>query len=156
MSKRKKYIEEFFSEYEANFNNGIKDARSNVKDHIQRSFSDCFIESSPLGVNCGKNDDEFLNKVKQGFDFYRGIGSKAMNIVSKEIITIDEFHAMVKIYWRYSYVKDEKPGTIDFHVTYFVRSFDNETKIFGYVSGDEQKALRERGLIPDEELVPNS
>jgi hypothetical protein len=71
-----------------------------------------------------------------------------MNIAAKEINLIDDFHAMVKVYWRYHYQKDNIPGTIDFHSIYFLRAFDNDIRIFAFITGDEQKALMEKGLIP--------
>jgi hypothetical protein len=62
---------------------------------------------------------------------------------------------MVKVYWRYSYLKDNNPGTVDFNTFYFVNTSNGEIKIFAYIAGDEQKALREKGLIPQEEGVSN-
>ena len=155
MSKKKKSIEDFFTDYEKHFNDAMSEKDSDVASQIQKSFADCFIESSPAGLNCGKNDDEFLKKVKQGFDFYKRIGSTGMNIVSKDITLLDDFHAMAKVYWRYSYLKDNKPGNIDFHIIYFVTTLNNEIRIFAYIAGDEQKALREKGLIREEDLVSN-
>ena len=153
MSKKKKSIEDFFADYESNFNNAMSDNPSDVDIQVQKSFADCFIESSPLGVNCGKNDGEFLKRIKQGFDFYKNIGSTGMNIVSKDITLLDDFHAMAKVYWHYSYLKDGKPGAIDFHIIYLLTTVNNEIKIFSYIAGDEQKALKERGLIQEKELV---
>jgi hypothetical protein len=156
MSKRKKNIEEFFNAYESHFNNAISSGQINPDD-IRESFADCFIESSPLGVNCGKNDSGFLDKITQGLDFYKGIGTQAMNIVAKDVTLLDDFHAMVKIYWRYTYLKDNNKGAIDFNVFYFVNTVqNNQVKIFAYIAGDEQKALKERGLVPEEEIVSNN
>lgn len=153
MSKKKKNVEDFFNDYELHFNNAMSGKQSDLEDQIRKSFADCFIESSPLGVNCGKNDDEFRKKIRQGFDFYKKIGSTGMNILSKDITVLDDLHAMAKIYWRYSYSKDNKLGTIDFHIIYFLTMLNNEIKIFSYIAGDEQKALKEKGLIPEEEFV---
>lgn len=155
MSKRKKLIEEFFNAYELHFNSAMSDDRADVTEEITRSFADYFVESSPLGVICGKNDAGFVEKIKQGFVFYKSIGSVGMNIISKEITLLDDFHAVVKVYWRYSYLKDNNPGIIDFNSFYFVSTLNGETKIFAYIAGDEQKELKERGLIPHEESVVN-
>lgn len=156
MENKKRSIEEFFASYETHFNNAISGRRAEIPTILRESFADCFVESSPLGINCGKNDGEFLNKIKQGFEFYRNIGSKGMKIRSKKIDFLDEFHALVKVQWRYSYLKENISGAIDFDVLYLLRTINDNVKIFAYISGDEQKALRERGLIPEEqELVPN-
>lgn len=152
MDKRNNAIDNFFSSYEKHFNEAISQEGTDVVDSIKGSFAKCFVESSPVGVICGKNDDTFVARVKQGFAFYRSIGSKAMNIVSKDISILDDLHALVKVSWRYSYVKDSQPGTIDFNVFYFL-TFVDGPKIFAYVAGDEQKALKEKGLIPEEQEV---
>ncbi len=148
MSKKKKNIEEFFSTYEAHFNNGLAN-KPVTSEEMSQFFEECFIESSPAGVICGKNDDQFLDKVQSGFDFYKSIGSKSMTIVSKDITLLDDLHALAKIYWRYSYVKDDREGTIDFTNYYFVTIRD-QVKIFGYIAGDEQKALADKGLLVHE------
>jgi hypothetical protein len=149
MSKRKKNIEEFFSAYEAQFNNSLSGDRVTTEE-MSQFFEQCFVESSPAGVTCGKNDEQFIEKVRSGFDFYKSIGSKSMTIVSKDITLLDDLHAMAKIYWRYSYVKDEREGTIDFTNYYFVTTRD-QVKIFGYIAGDEQKALADKGLMAETE-----
>jgi hypothetical protein len=97
-------------------------------------------------VICGKTDDEFAEKIRSGFEFYKGIGSTSVTIVYKEVTLLDDLHAMVKVYWRYAYVKDEREGTIDFTNYYFVTTRD-QMKIFGYIVGDEQKALAANGLL---------
>ena len=154
MSKRKKNIEEFFSGYESHFNNSLSGRNvDETEKAIVGSFADCFIESSPLGVNCSRNGKEFLTKIQQGFDFYKGIGSNGMSIVSKDITLLDDFHAMVKVYWNYAYVKDNIPGSVDFHVFYMLTTINEEIKIFAYIAGDEQKALREKGLVANEQEV---
>ena len=152
MSKRKKHIEEFFTAYETHFNNAILNEQSNIKEEIAGSFENCFIESSPAGVICGKNDAQFIDKVKAGFAFYRSIGSKGMTIVSKDVALLDDLHALVKVYWRYSYVKEGREGSIDF-TNYYLVTTNDQVKIFAYIAGDEQKALSEKGLVPQTETV---
>ena len=149
-STKKKSIADFFSSYELNFNRGISEGGAAVKDEIGNSFTDCFIESIPSGVMCVKNDNEFMQMVSKGFLFYQGIGSKSMHIVSTEIADLDEMHAMAKIKWRYTALKNKSEVVIDFENTYFLRVDNKGVRIFGYVAGDEQKALKEKGLIPQD------
>lgn len=149
MSKRKKSIEEFFSAYEAHFNNSLTSDHV-TKDEMSQFFEGCFVESSPAGVICGRNDEQFIEKIQSGFEFYKSIGSKSMTIVSRDITLLDELHALAKIYWRYTYIKDEREGTIDFTNYYFVTTRD-QVKIFGYIAGDEQKALADSGLMAETE-----
>lgn len=145
MSKRKKNIDEFFSAYETHFNNGLSTDHV-TKEEMSQFFEECFVESSPAGVICVNNDEQFIEKIQSGFEFYKSIGSKSMTIVSKDITLLDDLHALVRIYWRYSYVSDEREGTIDFTNYYFVTTRD-QVKIFGYIAGDEQKTLGDKGLI---------
>jgi len=150
MSKRKKQLDEFFITYESIFNKGI--SGENVHEEITNSFAECFIESSATGVICGKNGDEFIEKIKQGFDFYKSIGARGMHIISKDISLVDDFHSMVKVHWRYDYDKEGQHGAIDFN-TYYLLTTVNEPKIIAYMAGDEQKVLKEKGLIPEHEEV---
>lgn len=150
MSKKKKQVEEFFNTYESHFNEGLANDSPDILEKITASFAPCFVESSPLGVICGKNDSQFVEKIGEGFSFYKSIGSQAMNIISKDITLLDDNHALAKIYWRYSYQKDNTPGSIDFNTFYIVNFFDGEVKIFAYMTGDEFKALKEKGLVPEE------
>ena len=154
MSKRKKNIEEFFSKYEANFNSAMGGNESEVSEELQSAFSNCFVESSPVGVICGQNNDEFVAKMKQVFQFYRTIGSKSMTISSKDITLIDDFHASAKIYWHYTYIKDGNEGAIDFHNIYLLTTVNNELKIFAFIVGDEMKELKAHGLIQEGVEVP--
>lgn len=147
MENRRKKIEDFFTSYEQHFNDSLTGHTDNINEIMANSFADCFVESSPAGVNCGKNDDQFANVIRQGIGFYKSIGSLSMHITEKEITLIDDLHAMCKISWIYAYRKDGKEGTIDFVVYYFVRTPDEGIKIFAYIAGDEQKELKARGLI---------
>ena len=153
MSKRKKQVEEFFANYESLFNNSLSGDDFKGEGIVQ-SFEDCFIESNPQGVTCLKNDSRFLDNIRSAFDFYRNIGSTGMSIISKEITLLDDLHAMAKIYWRYSYIKGDKEGTIDFTKFYFF-TMRYQVKKFSFIAGDEQKSLAEKGLIPQGVAVPS-
>ncbi|MBL7931525.1 MAG: hypothetical protein JNL60_06480 [Bacteroidia bacterium] len=147
---KRKNITDFFSSYELNFNRGITEGGAAVKENISKSFTDCFIESIPSGVMCVKNDNEFVQMVAKGFLFYEGIGSKSMHVTSIEIIDLDEMHALAKVKWRYTALKNKSEIVIDFENSYFLRIDENGVRIFGYVAGDEQKALKEAGLVPQD------
>jgi hypothetical protein len=141
-------INGFFEAYENRFNDSLTTGKVDVK-ATARSFAKCFIEASPLGVNCGKNNFIFRWMIPRGYAFYRKIGTKSMKILSKEITRIDAFHSMVKVRWSSHYKRqsDGSPITLDFDVTYFLQHINDDIKIFAYVTGDEQKILREMELI---------
>ena len=139
-------IDAFFSDYEKLFNRSLQET-PDIERTVQ-SFASCFVEASPAGIMCGKNDDAFRKKIPQGYEFYRSIGTRSMTIRSKETTELDELHSMTKVNWSARYrKKDGKEEIIDFSVFYFTQLQKGEPKIFAYVTGDEQKVLKERGLI---------
>lgn len=140
-------IDQFFSSYEANFNNGMLGVTDDVKNSIRSSFASCFAESSPVGVICGQNNPEFVNRIEQGFKLYKSIGTKSMQIISKDIRAIDTLHYIVKVNWRYTAKKADNDVVIDFDTHYLLTRSDGSLKIFAYITGDEQKALKEHGLM---------
>ena len=147
MKDKREQIENFFNLYAERFNKflveGVVDA-----EETSGCFSDCFIESSPVGVICGKNDEQFKEVIPQGYAFYKSIGISSMDIVSKDITVLDDYHAMVKVHWNSAFTgTDSLEGSIQFDVIYFLQTMGEEFKIFAYITGDEQAALKENGLI---------
>lgn len=140
-------IDDFFNRYASVVNNALFGGALDM-DMITHSFADFVVGANPMGVAGGSNDENFRKSIQQGIDFYKQIGITSMNISSKEITALDEFHAMVKINWTAFYVKKSSSGEIAFEVFYFVRDKDDTTRIFAYITGDEQGALRDHQLIP--------
>lgn len=142
----KEEISYFFDRYAARFNDVLTNNKLDVQGTLN-SFTSCFIEASPLGVNCGKKDSEFEKAIPKGYDFYKRIGMTSMEITNKEITILDEHHAMVKVYWHSLYHQQNNgPIVIDFAVFYLVQKI-KELRIFAYITGDEQKVLKGHGLI---------
>lgn len=147
MENREKNLDVFFNQYERLFNNGLNQQAVDV-DTVAQWFAGCFVEASPVGIICGKNDDGFRKKIPEGYDFYRKAGITSMNILMKDIRLLDDFHALCKIHWSSAFTKkDGSKGSIEFDVTYFVQTKDGAHKIFAYITGDEQRALKEHGLV---------
>lgn len=147
MDNRKQQIDNFFDQYAARFNRILKGEAPDIDETI-KSFAECFIEASPAGINCGKNDNQFRAMIPQGYDFYKKIGITSMDILSKEIVLLDEYHTMAKIHWQSGFIKqDQSKGSIPFDVIYFLQTKESDHKIFAYITGDEQKALKKNGLI---------
>ncbi len=135
----------FFDEYEKIFNQALND-KVDVQATVSK-FATCFTEASPAGIICGNNDDEFKKRIPMGYEFYKSIGTQSMRIRSKIITPIDELHSMTKVDWSASYrKKDGKEEIIDFSVFYLTQLQNGEPKIFAYITGDEQKVLKERGI----------
>jgi hypothetical protein len=147
MDPLKKKVDEFFQRYEARFTEGIS-GKVDIEG-TTAAFANCFVEASPAGITCGKNDAGFREAIPKGYDFYRTIGTQSMKIVSKEIILLDDLHFICKVHWRAAYLKKntKHEEIIDFDVFYILQHLNGDLKIFAYVTGDEQKVLKERGLI---------
>lgn len=142
-------INEFFDGYCDMYNEGIKKYLSDSDlERVAALYSDCFIAASPAGVSCGTNDEKLKKVMAQGYAFYRDIGIVRMDIVSKEITILDDFHAMTKLRFKASFKnKRGVAGNVEFDNIYFTQSKDSRHKVFGYITGDEQQALKEAGLL---------
>lgn len=147
MSNRIQQLQAFFKLYADSFNNALNEDTPDIEWTVN-SFSNSFIAANPLGVTCGQNNEEFNSAIFQGYALYKSIGVKAMDIISIETTELDDFHAMTKVRWKSSYVKkDNSKGNIEFDNYYFTQTKLKEHKIFAYITGDEQAALKEHGLI---------
>lgn len=147
MDTLKNRIEDFFDDYARRFNAALVENKVDPTE-AANSFANCFVEASPLGITCAANDENFLKSIPKGYAFYKSIGTLSMTINSKEITLIDDYHSMVKIHWLSEYEKkDKRRVAIDFNVFYLVQHFHKDIKIFAYITGDEQKVLREYDLI---------
>lgn len=147
MIKYQDKIDAFFDAYARRFNEALTGKEPDIEATVN-SFAGCFIEASPLGVNCGKNDESFREAIPKGNAFYKSIGTESMNIESKQVTELDDYHFMVKVRWNSAYRKqDGSPEIIDFDVYYFLQYREEQLKIFAYITGDEQKVLKERGLL---------
>jgi hypothetical protein len=141
-------LESFFTEYEARTNRALRTSPSVDVEATAAAFTDYFLGANPLGVYCAKNDEEYRQQILKGFEFYRNIRTKSMAIKSLTMTPLDDYHSMVKVHWEAFYRKpDGLEDLIDFDVIYLVQMIDETPKIFAYITGDEQKVLREHGLI---------
>ena len=140
-------IENFFNRYEARFNDALSNAEPEI-DETVKSFASEFIEASPAGIVAAKNDKKFRKAIIQGWNFYKEIGVQAMDILSTQITILDNLHAIVKVHWNCSFVRKNKTnGDVAFDVFYLLQKTGDDLKIFAYITGDEQQALKDEGLV---------
>jgi hypothetical protein len=140
-------ILDFFERYAHEFNSSLANP-DRLAEETAVYFSPSFLAAGPDGIHFSKNDAEFRQNIHKGYLFYKNIGVSSMEIISSEITALDKLHTLVKIGWKSSYVKDNIPGNIEFSVIYLVRTTGNRHHIFAYITGDEEKALVEHGLVP--------
>ncbi|NLT36332.1 MAG: hypothetical protein GXX83_10610 [Gaiellales bacterium] len=146
MDDRTSAIERFFAGYAAEFARAL--AGHGNAEATAAHFADCFVEAGPQGVSCGQNDEVFRQMIPRGYESYRSIGMEAMSIQSMEITHLDELHSVARVRWLSTYrSKDESEESIDFQVVYLVQTLSEVPRIFAYIVGDEQAAMRDKGLI---------
>lgn len=153
MSDLKQKVRQFFQAYEARFMRALQGDNKveGVVDDIEgtvNAFAEHFIEASPVGVVAGKNDDTFRKMIPRGNEFYRSIGTQLMEIRNIGITELNEHHVMATVEWDSRYKRnDGRDIAISFEVIYLLQHIGEQLKIFAYITGDEQQALREAGLI---------
>lgn len=139
-------VRKLFERYERSFNEslgGDTDMRE-----VASLYASRFIAATPSGVMTGQNNDQLKAVMAQGYARYRAIGTKAMRIRNLRLSPIDGQHCVAHVEWSATYARKDQPDVvIDFDVHYFVRTVDGKSKVFGWVSGDEQAFLREHGII---------
>ncbi|MDD1657151.1 MAG: hypothetical protein LUQ41_01660 [Methanomicrobiales archaeon] len=146
-------MERFFAGYAARFNQGLGNAPVVDVEGTAAAFADCFVAANPQGVHCGKNDDAFRAVIPQGAEFYRRTGMTSMAVTSLQVTELDGFHTMVKVRWDSRYRRtDGREEQMEFDVIYLVQTLGETPRIFAYITGDEEKALREKGLFPSERI----
>jgi hypothetical protein len=107
-----------------------------------------FIDASPAGVISGKNDEQLLKAMLEGYEEYRKIGTQHMHVRHVHITRVDEHHCVAHVSWTATYARDDLPETaIDFDVHYLVQILNAEPKVFGWMAGDEQAVLKQHGVI---------
>ena len=146
-NKREHALHVFFELYRDVFNHALIEEITDAEPTAEL-FSSCFIAADPSGVNCGHNDEAFREAMIKGYTFYKSIGISSMDIVSRKITLLDDFHSMVQIHWQSNYLKkDGQKGSIEFQNIYFIQTKNDQHKVFAYITGDEQAALKNTGLI---------
>jgi len=139
-------VRRFFERYERLFNESLAGKAS--MDDVAGLYASEFIAASPAGVRAGKNDSQLKQVMSQGYASYRAMGTKEMRIRNITLSPIDDLHCVAHVAWSATYGR--KTGVdvaIDFTVHYFVQMLDQEPKVFGWVSGDEQALLKEHGIL---------
>lgn len=139
-------VRTLFERYESVFSRSL--AGDLDLDEVAALYASEFIAASPAGVRAGKNDDHLRQAMIQGYAHYRAIGTKGMRIRHIRLSPIDDHHCVTHVAWTATYARRDQPDVaIDFDVHYLVQQLDGEPKVFGWVSGDEQALLRERGIV---------
>jgi len=116
-------------------------------DEVAALYATAFIGASPAGVMTAANDDQFRNVMAQGYAHYRAIGTKAMRVRELRILPMDEHHCVAHVDWTATYARKDRPDVeIAFTVHYLVQKLEEDAKVFGWITGDEQALLKAHGI----------
>lgn len=133
-----------FERYARTFDRGLRG--EDVAAETAEYFAPQFIASVPAGVYTGANGEPLREAVADGFQRYRALGTQAMLLGDVRVVPIDERHAIAFVAWTATYEKAGAAIAIPFTNCYFLR-LDERLRIFGWVAGDEEAALREHGIV---------
>ena len=64
-------VERFFADYSTRFNLALVDNPISDIDGAASAMADSLIESSPLGIRCGKNNAGLRAIISKGYAFYQ-------------------------------------------------------------------------------------
>jgi len=139
-------IRRFFARYERVFAGALHG--DVAMEEVAALYAAEFISASPAGVTTGKNDDQFRAAMAQGYARYRAIGTKGMRVRDVRISPMDEHHCVAHVAWTATYARGDRPDVeIEFDVHYLVQKLGRDPKVFGWVSGDEEAALKAHGVM---------
>lgn len=147
MMNTEQKIRQFFDDYTKCFNASLRDGAAVDTKAVRGSFADYFVESSPAGVQGGKNGLLFGFVIPRGFRHFRRIGASGIRLAELQLTRIDDHHYMAQAHWDSSYrKKNGEQRVIRFDVVYFLTLHSGSPKIFSYITGDEKKMLRAHGI----------
>jgi hypothetical protein len=141
-------VRNFFRRYAKRMNDALKDPPKVDTDGVVAAFAEYFVGAAPSGVRGGKNGVLFRLMISRGMANYRKLGMQQMLISSVKTTRLDPLHFMAKVSWDSRYIS--KTGVrqrIKFQNIYMLQLQRGKPRIFAYITGDEQQALKDHGLI---------
>lgn len=138
-------IKDLFDRYESQTNAALAGQPDMAA--VTDLYDQAFIAASPAGVIAGQKDREFRDALAAGFARNRELGATRVEIRDLRVMPIDPIHALAHVDWRAVYDTADGQKQIDFTNTYLTRTDGDATRVFGWITGDENQALREHGII---------
>jgi len=139
-------VKRLFASYESFFNRFLQGEPDMTE--AGELYAPEFIAASPTGVMTGRNDEEFRDNLIRGYDHYRAIGTRQMQVRDVRISPIEDLHCVAHVGWTATYLRrDGTDVDIDFEVHYLVQVLGGAAKVFGWVAGDENALLKQHGII---------
>lgn len=138
-------IEAFFARYEEAANSFDPELLSSL-------YTAEFLAGDPNGVSCGRNDQALRDAFVQRKAFFRTIGFRRAKILHVQATPLDGKYTMAKVHWQMTFEKQPgHPLDFEFFITYVLYDAGTGPKAAFWIShDDEQRAMREAGLVPEE------
>ncbi|MFB9952808.1 hypothetical protein ACFFP0_28515 [Rhizobium puerariae] len=147
MTQLEDRVRALFDDYGRISSEALGDPPSVDTGKVASFFAAYFVGSTPQAVIGGANDEKFHDVIPQGFARYRDIGGKEMRITGVTVTPLNDLHALAQVGWDFAYVnKAGESGHVRFTNFYFVTVADGSPRIFAYITGDEEKAMKDHGL----------
>lgn len=144
MTDHEPLIRAFFATYAKRMNDALVDPKALDVAAMRADFADYFVGANPNGVRGGKNGLLFRLMLPRGVARYRKMGTAAMDIEGLEVTGIDDLHALARVEWVARYRTGQSIAFTNF---YLLQVRNGVAKIFAWITPDEEKALREAGLV---------
>ena len=139
--------DDFFREYAQAFERSLGESVDVAA--IRGFFAEAFVSAGVGGqVAAGANDEAFAETLKQGYAFYKSIGTRSMSVDRVEAEALYENHDRVRVFYSAGYrKKDGAEISIPFDVLYLLQRRTGGPRIFGFIAGDEMAAFKSHGLV---------
>lgn len=136
-------IQDFFARYEEGAN--TFDTELMVSLYMAE-----FMAGDPNGVSCGRNDEKLRASFAQRKVFFEQIGFKRAKVLNVDATPLDDKYTMAKVHWQMTFEQElGNPLDFRFFITYFLFDSGSGPKAAFWIShDDEQKVMRDAGLIP--------
>lgn len=132
-------IEAFFRRY-------ANASTSDTPEDLARFYDESFLAAAPAGAAAFKNDDGFLEWLRQVHAFNQQTGLTAIEVEGVSNRPLGDHYVMADVEWSATY--RAAPAPIRFTISYLLRLTEGGPMVVAYVSHDDQDAvMREHGLL---------
>ena len=147
MSDETAAVDDFFHRYGRLMDQGVRSGTPEAA-ALSACFAPYFVGSGPGGILGGAAGDDFARNIAAGVERYRAIGATGFAVEAVRQIPLAPQHVAAQVDWRFAYRRpaDGRVGEIRFTNVYLVSLASGAPLIFGWITPDEQAALREHGL----------
>lgn len=140
---KKEKLEKLFNQYEKAFD------KLDLKT-ISELYAETVMTAGPRGTILSTKK-EFNEKSEEAANFYRNIGHKSAEIISKQFVPISDQYTMVVVHWAVTF--EGIADAVEFDISYIIQEMHSEPKIVMFISHeDEEEVMKKLGLLKGQEV----